>query len=117
MYNTVTNPFYFIKRFNDHYGHQEGDRCLILVANALSATIYEYDGSIGRYGGEEFIVLAHMEAQEQVAEFAEVVRQTLLSAGMDDLDLDRLAASVTLPDGLRLTFRRWLAGSPIAARP
>ena len=30
---------------------------------------------------------------------AEVVRQTLLSAGMDDLDLDRLAATVTLPDG------------------
>ena len=28
-----------------------------------------------------------------------MVRQTLLSAGMDDLDLDRMAASVTLPDG------------------
>jgi hypothetical protein len=33
------------------------------------------------------------------ADRTEVVRQTLLSAGMDDLDLDRLAASVTLPDG------------------
>jgi hypothetical protein len=33
------------------------------------------------------------------ADRAEVVRQTLLSAGMDDLDLDRMAASVTLPDG------------------
>ena len=33
------------------------------------------------------------------ADRAEVVRQTLLSAGMDDLDLDRLAASITLPDG------------------
>ena len=30
---------------------------------------------------------------------AEVVRQTLLSAGMDDLDLDRMAATVTLADG------------------
>ena len=33
------------------------------------------------------------------ADRAEVVRQTLLSAGMDDLDLDRMAAAVTLPDG------------------
>ena len=33
------------------------------------------------------------------ADRAEVVRQTLLSAGMDDLDLDRMAASVTLADG------------------
>ena len=30
---------------------------------------------------------------------AEVVRQTLLSAGLEDLDLDRMAATVTLPDG------------------
>ena len=33
------------------------------------------------------------------ADRAEVVRQTLLTAGMDNLDLDRMAASVTLPDG------------------
>ena len=33
------------------------------------------------------------------ADRAEVVRQTLLTAGMDDLDLDRMAASVTLRDG------------------
>ena len=33
------------------------------------------------------------------ADRAEVVRQTLLTAGMEDLDLDRMAASVTLPDG------------------
>ena len=33
------------------------------------------------------------------ADRVEVVRQTLLTAGMDDLDLDRMAASVTLPDG------------------
>ena len=33
------------------------------------------------------------------ADRAEVVRQTLLTAGMDDLDLDRMAATVTLPDG------------------
>ena len=33
------------------------------------------------------------------ADRAEVVRQTLLTAGMDDLDLDRMAATVTLLDG------------------
>jgi diguanylate cyclase (GGDEF)-like protein len=67
----------FFKKFNDCYGHQEGDRCLVLVANALGHTIEQHNGSIGRYGGEEFIVLARMERREQVAEFAEAIRRTV----------------------------------------
>jgi diguanylate cyclase (GGDEF)-like protein len=67
----------FFKKFNDCYGHQEGDRCLILVANALSDLIKQYNGSIGRYGGEEFIVLARMEKKEQVADIAEAIRRTV----------------------------------------
>ncbi|MBA3447126.1 MAG: diguanylate cyclase, partial [Pseudaminobacter sp.] len=67
----------FFKKFNDYYGHQEGDRCLIQVANALSNTIEQHNGSIGRYGGEEFIVLARMESREQVASFAEAIRGTV----------------------------------------
>ncbi|WP_421917491.1 putative bifunctional diguanylate cyclase/phosphodiesterase [Mesorhizobium sp.] len=63
----------FFKKFNDCYGHQEGDRCLIHVANALSDLIRQYDGSIGRYGGEEFIVLARMDKKDQVADLAEAI--------------------------------------------
>jgi diguanylate cyclase len=67
----------FFKKYNDCYGHQEGDRCLITVANALSNTSKQYNGSIARYGGEEFIVLARMARREQVAEFAEAIRRTV----------------------------------------
>ncbi|WP_258052332.1 bifunctional diguanylate cyclase/phosphodiesterase [Mesorhizobium sp. INR15] len=63
----------FFKKFNDCYGHQEGDRCLIQVANALSDLIKQYNGSIGRYGGEEFIVLARMEKKDQVTDLAEAI--------------------------------------------
>jgi diguanylate cyclase (GGDEF)-like protein len=65
------------KKFNDCYGHQEGDRCLILVANALEETVKRHDGSIGRYGGEEFIVLARMETPEEVEELSEAIRSTV----------------------------------------
>jgi len=67
----------FFKRFNDCYGHQEGDRCLVLVANALSNTVKQYNGSIARYGGEEFIVLARLDRSDQVAEFAEAICSTV----------------------------------------
>jgi diguanylate cyclase (GGDEF)-like protein len=72
----------FFKRFNDCYGHQEGDRCLVLVAAALGETIKRYNGSIGRYGGEEFIVLVRMDRRDQVMAFAEVIRRTVEDLGL-----------------------------------
>ncbi|MEW6218637.1 MAG: HDOD domain-containing protein [Thermodesulfobacteriota bacterium] len=44
------------KRFNDRFGHQAGDRVLELVASALKSGSRPSD-LVGRYGGEEFLVL------------------------------------------------------------
>ncbi|MEM9387976.1 MAG: diguanylate cyclase [Pseudomonadota bacterium] len=44
------------KQLNDAAGHQEGDRYLISVANALQASVRREDLA-ARYGGEEFAVL------------------------------------------------------------
>jgi diguanylate cyclase (GGDEF)-like protein len=44
------------KRVNDTYGHQAGDAVLCEAARRLSARVRVYD-VLGRYGGEEFLVL------------------------------------------------------------
>ncbi len=44
------------KAFNDHYGHVEGDRVLRTVAAVMSRSMRASD-QIGRYGGEEFLIL------------------------------------------------------------
>ncbi|MGB3356421.1 MAG: diguanylate cyclase [Mycobacterium sp.] len=45
------------KAFNDHYGHQAGDRCLCDVADVL-LHLADPDGCVAaRYGGEEFAIL------------------------------------------------------------
>jgi len=44
------------KEINDAYGHQVGDEVLRQLAIAMRASKREYD-SIGRYGGEEFLVV------------------------------------------------------------
>ncbi|MGQ9732777.1 MAG: GGDEF domain-containing response regulator, partial [Candidatus Zipacnadales bacterium] len=45
------------KRINDTYGHAVGDAVLIEVARRLVAGARPYD-TIGRYGGEEFLIIA-----------------------------------------------------------
>ncbi|MEI9400806.1 GGDEF and EAL domain-containing protein [Mesorhizobium argentiipisi] len=93
----------FFKKFNDCYGHQEGDRCLIHVANALSDLIKQYDGSIGRYGGEEFIVLTRMDKKERVAELAEAICLTVESLALThELRRDGISV-VTASVGAALT--------------
>lgn len=47
----------YFKRFNDEYGHQQGDECLHLVAQALAAQLHREGDMVARYGGEEFIIL------------------------------------------------------------
>lgn len=64
----------FFKRFNDYYGHQKGDRCLMEVADSLRHLVERRSASIGRYGGEEFIVLAQAKNHEDVVSLAEEIR-------------------------------------------
>lgn len=44
------------KRFNDNYGHNFGDKVIIETANIIKSSVRGND-SIGRYGGDEFIIL------------------------------------------------------------
>ena len=51
------------KRYNDIYGHVEGDRCLKAVAGAIAEALRKGD-CVARYGGEEFVVLL-IDTQEE----------------------------------------------------
>lgn len=61
------------KLCNDQFGHEAGDEVLIAVARTLQATLRQHD-SIGRSGGEEFLLLLPDTAEVQALEMAERLR-------------------------------------------
>jgi two-component system cell cycle response regulator len=61
------------KNVNDRYGHGVGDGLLRTVASRMQAVLRPYDG-IGRYGGEEFLVVLQGASEVETHEIAERLR-------------------------------------------
>lgn len=61
------------KRVNDNFGHLIGDKILAETANILSETIRETD-IIGRWGGEEFLVICRETDKENALQLAQRLR-------------------------------------------
>lgn len=64
------------KSVNDTYGHCAGDALLNKVGAALQSLVRAYD-HVGRYGGEEFILLAQELSRDAAVDYAERIRSTL----------------------------------------
>ena len=72
----------FFKRYNDGYGHLAGDKCLIAMANAMQAVVTAHDGYIGRFGGEEFVVLVQSKSATDVLAIANSIRHAVRSLAL-----------------------------------
>jgi diguanylate cyclase (GGDEF)-like protein len=64
----------FFKGYNDTYGHQAGDDCLIRVARVLAEAAHRPADLAARYGGEEFTILLVDTGPEGAAILAERMR-------------------------------------------
>lgn len=67
----------FFKLYNDQYGHQGGDDCLIKVAETLSATTHRETDLLARYGGEEFSAILPDTDMNGAVTVAEEMRQAI----------------------------------------
>ncbi len=70
------------KHFNDTYGHQAGDRCLLLVADLLRDLTRDSEDVVARVGGEEFGLLLPRARLAHVQMIGERIRQ-----GVEELSL------------------------------
>lgn len=70
------------KDYNDCYGHQAGDDCLVQVAAALRANLRRRGDLAARYGGEEFVVVAVDADLEQAHQLAQVICQAVAARAL-----------------------------------
>lgn len=84
------------KRVNDQYGHQSGDDVLREVAARIKKELRLSD-ALGRFGGEEFVVLLTHATRDDAARIAERIRAGICSRGImieGSRDALRISASI-----------------------
>jgi two-component system, chemotaxis family, response regulator WspR len=92
------------KKYNDHYGHLQGDDCLRKVATAMGSAIKRPADLVARYGGEEFVVLVPETDGNGLAHVAEHIRLAVENLQLPHAGSDvfpfvtiSLGSMVTLP--------------------
>lgn len=87
------------KTFNDAYGHQAGDACLVQVGAALRRAAARPQDLVARYGGEEFVILL---PQEDLGGAEAVAKKLLDEVAALKIPHERSSASpwVTLSMGI-----------------
>ena len=70
------------KKYNDYWGHSEGDKCLKCVANAFKHIKLGKNAEVARYGGEEFIYYSSGLNYEQGIELGNKLKNEIEKLGL-----------------------------------
>lgn len=87
------------KSINDTYGHNVGDRVLITFSDIMSRVASRKTDIVGRWGGEEFIVICSETDDEGASVLAEKIRENIYSH--DFLQVGRVTASFGVGEYVR----------------
>ncbi|HYC41585.1 MAG TPA: diguanylate cyclase [Noviherbaspirillum sp.] len=108
------------KRYNDTYGHAQGDRCLQNIAEKLAPLFNRAGELLARLGGEEFVVLLPNTTAAQAQILAERMREAVWDANIPHASsnvADRVTVSVgvaSLKHGLHQDFDSLLQDADLA---
>ena len=86
------------KTINDKYGHQFGDKALRRIARVIAELCRAYD-HLGRYGGEEFLLILPETRISGAVAFAERVREAVAATVLNGDD-ERITLSIGVAEWL-----------------
>ena len=103
------------KRINDTHGHQAGDAVLHHMARTLQRNLRGRDSLLGRYGGEEFVLLLPATSLEQAQALAERLRVALEASPLDgDIGSIAVTTSIGVAADVNASLERLLARADMA---
>lgn len=89
----------YFKEYNDNYGHQAGDHCLVSIAEAIKYMAQTYHAFGARYGGDEFVIIYTGVTKEEAVERAEELKQKVLETNIAH-KFSKACDRVTISQGL-----------------
>lgn len=86
-----------LKELNDNYGHHAGDYVIVEVVRLIKEQFLHPSDLLGRFGGDEFVLLMPNEPLSKAKERAETLRKTVLN---HPFNYEQKVIKVTLSIGL-----------------
>ena len=94
-YSLVLIDIDFFKHVNDTYGHDAGDDVLRQLGMTL-ASLTRPDDLVGRYGGEEFLLILPSTSAKEAQKIAELARMTVARNLFPTADIPDLQITISL---------------------
>jgi two-component system cell cycle response regulator len=84
----------YFKKINDFYGHDIGDQALLKVVSRIKKKVRKSD-KVGRYGGDEIIIVLPRCSTSEIARIAERLRLSVANKGIKT-ELDMVPLTISL---------------------
>jgi len=82
------------KQINDRFGHLAGDKALAVIGRILSARPRELD-FVGRYGGEEFVMLLVDSSLKNAEKLANEIRESVAESGFHSSAKEKISITIS----------------------
>lgn len=86
----------FFKKYNDHYGHQKGDKVLRDIAGAIKSVTHRSSDVVARYGGEEFVCLLPETESQGGYLLAKLMSQAVRDLNIEHILSDEKIVTISL---------------------